>query len=621
MAKASNTIWRYCLSALTFAAIINGGESIAQTSNLPSKENQYTYPKDFEESSVDFIPVYLYFTGGGGKPGQNGATIDFNIESLPATTGEFYGWYTGAQSQGGNGNKGSNGDCDYYNAVDCNATGGKGGDGGNGGRVSVNLGSADSYDITSRIKIQTSQVTISGGSYIVGAIASSIGGNGGKGGASSSQGGKEGKGGNGGNAENAAPPTTLTINKNVDLKALSSGNEYIPIGGLAQSSGGVGGDGGDCNSLFGCPDGDRGGGGGFAGDVTINNDGIIELEITDQQCSNTEDGESCAGGAGLLAQSVGGQGGNTSAQGISLVTFGGAGGTGGGGGKINVTHAGLIKTTGIGAIGINAQSVGGSGGSVPSSYSAVTLGSSEGGLGGEAQTVSVNLDAGIIRTNGNYAPGILSQSIGGGGGSVGSQTSLNTVGSDAGAGGDGGEATITLQNNGLIETGEHFKLNPETREGFFSPAVIVQSVGGGGGNAGSNQGIITVGSSGGDGGDGGNITAGLNQSTLRTWRGFSPGLVLQSIGGGGGHGGDVSSAGNSKVSVGGSGEGGAGGSAGEINATQNNISERTKIITRGIFSPGILVQAIGGGGGDGGGATSGSMSVSPYPSGTAVASI
>ena len=47
--------------------------------------------------------------------------------------------------------------------------------------------------------------------------------------------------------------------KNVDLKALSSGNKYIPIGGLAQSAGGVGGDGGDCDSLFGCPDGDRGG--------------------------------------------------------------------------------------------------------------------------------------------------------------------------------------------------------------------------------------------------------------------------------------------------------------------------------------------------------------------------
>ena len=136
-------------------------------------------------------------------------------------------------------------------------------------------------------------------------------------------------------------------------------------------------------------------------------------------------------------------------------------------------------------------------------------------------------------------------------------------------------------------------------------------MGGGGGNAGSNQGIITVGSSGGDGGDGGNITAGLNQATLRTWRGFSPGLVLQSIGGGGGHGGDVSSNGNSLVSVGGGGEGGAGGSAGEINATQNNINKRTKIITRGIFSPGILVQAIGGGGGSGGSSTSYTGSVDP----------
>ena len=74
------------------------------------------------------------------------------------------------------------------------------------------------------------------------------------------------------------------------------------------------------------------------------------VEITDQQCSNTEDGESCAGGAGLLAQSVGGQGGNASAGNLPG-DLGGAGGTGGGGGKINVTHAGLIKPQELGRSG------------------------------------------------------------------------------------------------------------------------------------------------------------------------------------------------------------------------------------------------------------------------------
>ena len=60
------------------------------------------------------------------------------------------------------------------------------------------------------------------------------------------------------------------------------------------------------------------------------------------------------------------------------------------GGEINVTHRGLITTSGTAAVGINAQSVGGSGGSVPNSYSAITLGSSR--VVGGAQTVSVDLD-------------------------------------------------------------------------------------------------------------------------------------------------------------------------------------------------------------------------------------
>ena len=177
MGKASSTIWKYCLTALAFTAIINAGESFGQTSNLPSSENPYTYPNDFGVDSKDFVPVYLFFTGSSGKPGQNGAPIDFYIESLPATTGEIYDWYIGAQSQGGNGDKGSGGTINH-------ATGREGGAGGNGGEVNVYLGSADIYDISNQIQIQTSQATESGGSYVVGAIASIVGGNGGKGGSS-----------------------------------------------------------------------------------------------------------------------------------------------------------------------------------------------------------------------------------------------------------------------------------------------------------------------------------------------------------------------------------------------------------------------------------------------------
>ena len=110
MRKASNTVWRYCLSALAFAAIVNGGKSVAQTSNLPSSENPYTYPSDFTNSLESLVPVYLYFTGGqegtDGAPGQNGAPIDFYIENLPKTSNGIYNLYAGAQSQGGTGSQG-----------------------------------------------------------------------------------------------------------------------------------------------------------------------------------------------------------------------------------------------------------------------------------------------------------------------------------------------------------------------------------------------------------------------------------------------------------------------------------------------------------------------------------
>ena len=103
-------------------------------------------------------------------------------------------------------------------------------------------------------------------------------------------------------------------------------------------------------------------------------------------------GQISTGGAdstAILAQSIGGGGGNggfsvagavgVGGTGKSVnigVAIGGSGGSGGVGGTVNVTNNGLLSTQGDGAYGIQAQSVGGGGGNGGGTVSAVI------GLGG-----------------------------------------------------------------------------------------------------------------------------------------------------------------------------------------------------------------------------------------------
>ncbi|WP_063416536.1 autotransporter outer membrane beta-barrel domain-containing protein [Prochlorococcus marinus] len=367
---------------------------------------------------------------------------------------------------------------------------------------------------------------------------------------------------------------------------------------LGQSTGGQGGDGGNGGTFGHSGDGNDGG---YAGPVVVNNLGNIELHLSQNEASS--------GGAGILVQSVGGQGGDAGSSGISLVTYGNTGGSGGPGEEVSVIHQGIIITSGTAAIGINAQSVGGGGGSVPASTALLTVGGSEGGFGGDASNSMVEVDGGTVRTDGDHSAGVLVQSIGGGGGSVGGQTSLNTVGSSGGNGGKGATAKIVLENNAVITTGLSSLSDSTWEIGRFSPGVLVQSIGGGGGNAGTNSGVIAVGSDGGAGGDGGLVVGELGASSIRTFRLFSPALLMQSIGGGGGNGGDTSSASVGMVSVGGSegGDGGAGGQGGDV--TIKPVPGFSAIQTKAGFSGGLLLQTIGGGGGHGGSASSMSAGV------------
>ncbi len=315
---------------------------------------------------------------------------------------------------------------------------------------------------------------------------------------------------------------------------------------------------------------------------------------------------------GILAQSIGGGGGNGGGTGLSVIAVGGyAGvlGSTGNGGAVTVTNSAdaLIYTQGVGAYGIEAQSVGGGGGNGGgnSEAAAVTVGGEAGsaGNGGHVQVVN---DGQLIQTMGDNAIGIVAQSIGGSGGAGGgSFLSLVAVGGSGGSGGAGGEVDVT--NNGIIVTG-----SAVNGTGNGADAILAQSIGAGGGLGGgtSGQNSITIpvvnvtvgggalfayGASGGGGGDGGKVVVD-NSADLQTFGDRANGIEAQSIGGGGGEGG---------VATGLIAIGGAGGVAGNGGVVEVTNEAGTQIITEGVMSNGILAQSIGGGGGNAGGVGTG----------------
>jgi hypothetical protein len=194
---------------------------------------------------------------------------------------------------------------------------------------------------------------------------------------------------------------------------------------------------------------------------------------------------------GLLAQSIGGGGGNAgtalaksfAAAGdpqFPTVQFstavGGKGGSGGAGGTVNVSTTGALTTAGSSAFGLLAQSIGGGGGNGADSTAGGTVAAGKaGGLqlntaiggsgskasGGGSVTVANASTSATIRTSGDNATALLAQSIGGGGGnggggnansaapnlaaagvSAGFVLGISTaVGGTAGGGGGGGKGT------------------------------------------------------------------------------------------------------------------------------------------------------------------------------------
>ena len=335
-------------------------------------------------------------------------------------------------------------------------------------------------------------------------------------------------------------------------------------------------------------------GAGSAGAVTVSNQGTVSAT-----------GELAAG---LAALAIGGApivttvSGGTNYVGNSSDTQAVVGGS------VTVTNTGSITTSGTSAYGIAAISAGGGGivkneaptASTTSGWtSGTSVGSYQSTSATNAATVTVThsgtISTGAGSLGGDASFGILAQSIGGSGGTVGGSQPLQYVGDTSGGGGTGGEVSVLFEGNAALGT------TSKNAHG-----VLIQSIGGGGGNGANGAAAFSaVGGSGGNGGNGGTSTftstpAAGGSISLTTLGNYAAGAVVQSVGGGGGNGGMADSAGlfYDKAVGGTGGGGGAGGTAGAYNNAGSTID------TRGNQSSAVLVHSVGGGGGYGGSATS-----------------
>jgi len=558
--------------------------------------------------------------GGNGSSAGNGKTVQVISTGTAISTTKDQSDGILAQSVGGGG--GAGGFSVAGNISDSAAVGfSMGGSGAGGGTGST-------------VSVSNSSIISTQGNDSFGILAQSLGGGGGAGGFSvaggisassaaidASIGGKGGGGGASGN---------VVLNSGSGIYIQTTGNRSTAL--LAQSIGGGGGAGGfsvaaglSNSQSVNFSLGGSGGSGGSSGTVTLSSTSAIFTSGTDSH--------------GILAQSVGGGGGIggfSIAGGISVngaavsVSLGGNGGGGGNGNTVNVTSSGTLIMTGSNhSDGILAQSIGGGGGD--GGFSVVGNGSggdtgavgfSMGGSGtaaGSGGAVTV-INSSIISTEGNDSFGILAQSLGGGGGSGGFSvtggiaTTGTTVDASVGgkAGGGGGAGNVILTDTGLIIM----------TQGDRSSALVAQSIGGGGGSGGfsvaggisqSTSVNFSMGGKGGAGGSAGTVTLSAS-STIITGGTNSHGILAQSVGGGGGNGGFSVAAGittgtqaaaSVNASVGG--YGGVAGSGSSVNVTSSGSS----ISTAGFHSYGILAQSVGGGGGDGGFSVAGGISQSP----------
>ena len=552
--------------------------------------------------SSGLVADYTIGSSGGGGDGGDGGTVTVEEFYNTITTKGDHSHGVVAQSIGGSGgNSGSTATYSAVSAVDLTDTvGSSGGGGGTGNTVTLTLNESISTE----------------GDKSHGVLAQSIGGGGGSSGhtfagSSISGGSIDSTTGGSGGSGNAAGEVSVTVN--ADLTTTGDGSDGI----LAQSIGGGGGSSGwtsNVDTLSGVNTqttvGGSGGSGGTGNTVTVNYDNDTAMTVSGDNS------------VGIRAQSIGGGGGHSdatvtgdisSAAELSFAT-GGQGGKGGNAGEVTVTVDGTITVEGDNGAGIMAQSIAASGGSSGLSVNGdVDLASlsftaeGSGGSGGTADDVTITNNA-ALKTEGDHAPGLIAQSIGGGGGSAtgvitGEITMAKLSASVGGSGGDGGTSgKVTVTSTESITT-----------SGVHSTGILAHSIGGDGGNGGySIDGSISAGeytgnvsvSVGGDGGSGGTADEVYvdNSGGINTSEYAARGIFAQSIGGSGGNAGSVYSgqftlsSGKDldwNLTVGGS--GGSSGSGGYVEVINSG-----DITTESFYADGIFAQSIGGSGGAGG---------------------
>jgi hypothetical protein len=479
------------------------------------------------------VAVAVAVGGDGGTGGDGGSVIVGNAGRIEVTGPNSDGVF--AQSVGGSGGAGGSATTGTFvfpieiegveiPAVEANVSvGGLGATGGTAGAVTVtNSGEIDTSAFLSN-----------------GVFAQSVGGSGGKGGHATNIAisvdatftGKVavgGPGGSGGTGNVVTVGNTGLIHTRGDFSS----------GVLAQSVGGGGGTGGNATNVslsltppptspedfiptpsvnFDLAIGGKGGNAATGNTVTVTNTGSI---VTEGHFAT-----------GVMAQSVGGSGGIggdarsiqveltadpmdflplTSLASLDLtMVFGGSGGTGSNGDTVTVTNTSNVTTRGAFAHGIVAQSVGGGGGSGGSAMSfefsnadivpeipvlddisglntlEMTLQGSGGG-GGDGGLVTLN-STGTVTTTGDFAMGVVAQSVAGGGGLAGffnpqgvtnneiANTLFNTfVDSEAGlsfagsVGGGGAAGKVVVNHTGSIGT------QGDGAHGLFAQSVAGQ---------------------------------------------------------------------------------------------------------------------------------------------------
>ncbi|HTX59795.1 MAG TPA: hypothetical protein VMH02_08945, partial [Verrucomicrobiae bacterium] len=281
--------------------------------------------------------------------------------------------------------------------------------------------------------------------------------------------------------------------------------------------------------------------------------------------------------------SSGGGGGNGHAG--ALFVSSSSGGSGGNGGDIGSSGSfqsfntysspASIFTNYTFGQGVFIISNGGNGGNGGSGYAGAS--GSGGGNGGNGGNIFATILPAAIITEGYQSAGVYALSAGGVGGNGGGSYLSFGGGGNGAAGGNGGTIDLQVQSN-IYTTGTQ------------SFGVWAQSVGGGGGNGGTSWASVGGGGGGGVGQEGGDVTAGLlSGASILTMGSGSIGMLVQSIGGFGGNGG------SSVLTYGGNGaNGGIGGTVSVDNASN------TSIVTLGNDADAIIAESVGGGGGFGG---------------------